>query len=105
MGENHEWGLVTEGSRDEARNKCVGEENLRPPTQTLLFGRMKISRSEYHSLRHIGEALWKRESLEERGLGEESLERGLLLQRGPTVEANPIRFGEGDPLDANPIRL
>ena len=41
MGENHGWGLLTEGSRDEARNECVVEKNLRPPTQTLLFGRMK----------------------------------------------------------------
>ena len=36
-------GSLTEGSRDEAWNKCVVEENLRPSTQTLSFGRMKIS--------------------------------------------------------------
>ena len=48
--------------------------------------------------------LGERESLEERGLGEgESLERGLLLELGPGSEAKPIRFGEGDPLDANHI--
>ena len=28
-----------------------------------------------------------------------------MLQLGPASEANPIRFGEGDPLDANPIRF
>ena len=29
-------GSLTEGSRDEARNKCVVEENLRPPTQNVV---------------------------------------------------------------------
>ena len=44
----------------------------------------------------------RRESLEERGLGErESLERGLLEELGPASGANPIRLGEGDPLEAN----
>ena len=28
-----------------------------------------------------------------------------MLQLGPSLEANPIRFGVGDPLDANPIRF
>ena len=28
-----------------------------------------------------------------------------MLQLGLSLEANPIRFGEGDPLDVNPIRF
>ena len=69
----------------------------------MQFGRMRISLSDYHSLRYRGEALYERESLEKRGLGEESLERGLLLQLGPTLEASPIRYGGDDLLDENPI--
>ena len=36
MGEDHEWGLLTEASRDEARNECVVEENLNSSTQNVV---------------------------------------------------------------------
>ena len=36
MGEDHEWGLLTEASRDEALNECVVEENLSPSTQNVV---------------------------------------------------------------------
>ena len=29
----------------------------------------------------------------------------VAVERGESLEANPIRFGEGDPLEANPIRI
>ena len=35
VGEDHEWGLLTEASRDEARNECIIEENLSPSTQNV----------------------------------------------------------------------
>ena len=105
VGEDRDWGLSTEASRDEARDECWrrGEESLDSKRCRLGEGEPP----ETNPIRFGEEAkpLGERESLEERRLGEgESPERGLLLQLGPAPEANPIRFGEGDPLEANPIR-
>ena len=36
MGEDRDWGLSTEASRDEARNECFVEENLSPSTQNVV---------------------------------------------------------------------
>ena len=36
MGEDRDWGLPTEASRDEAQNECVVEENLSPSTQNVV---------------------------------------------------------------------
>ena len=36
MGEDRDWGLSTEASRDEAWNDCVVEENPSPSTQNVV---------------------------------------------------------------------
>ena len=106
MGEDRDWGLSREASRDEARDECC----RRGESESLDSKRCRLGEGEPLEANPIrlgeeAKPFGERESLEERGLGEgESLERGLLLQLSPGSEANPICFGEGDPLDANPIR-
>ena len=99
-------GLSTEASRDEARDECCRRgESESLDSKCCRLGEGESPEANPIRLGEEAKPLGERESLEERGLGEgESLERDLLLQLGPASEANPIRFGEGDPLEANPIR-